>query len=287
MAFLVVFGWGGSKICYAETITLIAPPDVIKDYQSFMSGRAVETVRTYGGKHARFDVIELLLFQQALYEGGFRGDVKLIPQKNFQRIVQKVGAGQVTASGASVWRSVTDKNLEKFYISSEIVPSGKLETGFFTAQSNSSALIISSVDQLKSMSVVSNRNWTKSWAWLTSISLGQLYNHTDWPSMVKMVSSGRADIVMAPFPLNSDRRDLTLTVDGVSLLPVRGIKVVSGSSRHFIVSQNHPEGKSCFNYLKQGLEVMKSNNTIYRAFVESGVYNDETSTWKVIGRRPD
>lgn len=276
-----------SPVIYAETFIILAPPDVLDDYRLFLGGRTASDVERYDGEHVRFDVVELVLFEQALHAGGFRGELKWVPQKNFKRIVQQVSAGQATAAGNSVWQSIASKADNKFYITDPIVPAGKLETGLFTSAHNKSALAIKDLSQLSQMRIVSNRNWTKSWSWLQSIQVRQLYNHTDWPSMVKMVASNHADIVMAPFPLNADRQNLTLSVDGIPLVPVPGVKLVNGGSRHFVVSQQSVDGLRCFEYLQKGLAILSANHQIERAFVESGVYNPVTQDWAVLGVRPE
>ena len=52
----------------------LIPDDVLLDYQRFLAGRDPLAIVDFGGLHARRDVIEVLLLQQALarQEGGRR-----------------------------------------------------------------------------------------------------------------------------------------------------------------------------------------------------------------------
>jgi hypothetical protein len=46
-------------------------PDIKNDYLLFLAGRNAIDINFYGGPHARRDVAELILLQQALHLGGF------------------------------------------------------------------------------------------------------------------------------------------------------------------------------------------------------------------------
>lgn len=273
-----------TQVIQAEIVPVVVAPDVLKDYQNFVDGRQVEDIGVYGGSHARFDVIELVLLQQALKRGGFDGQLKFDPEQSLKRTLMRVADGHEVLAANSFWHSMADEYRDELFITEPVISEMSIATGFYTCASNTRALASKSLEDLKTLSFVSNSNWLKSWTWLDSLEPAQLYDYNSWPAMVRMVASQRADVVIAPF---ANTPDLSMNVGGVTLVPIVGLKLLAAGSRHYAVSKKHSQGQAVYQALQKGLTELRKDGTLSRAYQESGLFHPQVSNWQVVGVRPE
>ncbi|WP_155723911.1 hypothetical protein [Bdellovibrio bacteriovorus] len=79
--------------------------DVLADYKNFLNGRNPLSIKDFSGPYSRRDVIELILFQQALTEGGLHTPVILIPMPTYQRAIAELEKGYADATANPVWET--------------------------------------------------------------------------------------------------------------------------------------------------------------------------------------
>ena len=74
--------------------------------------------------------------------------------------------------------------------------------------------------------------------------------------------------------------DFRLEAGGLTLLPVQGLKVSLGGSRHFILSRAVQGSSTVEAALNRGLELLEQDGTLRRAYQESGAEDPRVTAWK-------
>lgn len=244
-----------------------------------MDGRQPADITNYGGPHSRRDVVELILFQQALIMGGLTADIHLMTKPSYSRIIMDLQNGDVAATGDPLWQEDLKKIKNDVFISIPLVKLGDFEAGLYTSRGNQRALQANTLAKVRDLSAVCNRNWTADWATLTQMKLRNLTHIQQWPTMVRNVALQRSDFVLAPFQPTDD---LSLHVNDMVLVPIPGIKIGLNDSRHFAISKRHPHGKTTFAALQKGLKKLMDRGVVRKAYQQSGFYNAKTRNWKRI-----
>jgi hypothetical protein len=122
---------------------------------------------------------------------------------------------------------------------------------------------------------LSNKTWLVDWRNLDRLGL-RAQHVTNWELMPKMVAAGRADFLLAPFQATPD---LGLQVGQVRLLPIPGIKIGMQGTRHYLISKAHPDGPRLQAALNSGLQVLRQQGVIRKAYVQSGFFNSTVRDW--------
>lgn len=255
--------------------TVAVPKDVLKDYSLFLDGRDPLDITDYSGPYSRRDVIEVVLFRQALALGGIkqRPTFEILP--SYSRILEELRSGRTAALGTPAWLSDLTESGDVFF-SYPLVEDGQFEAGFYTAPGNTRALKATSPAKLRQLSATCSRSWKRDWETLEAIGITNIRHVSKWENMVRLVSSQRADFLLAPFQQTDGMR---LEVNGQVLVPIHGIKAALAGSRHFAVSKAHPDGKRIFAALQAGLEAMKRQGLLCKAYQQCGFFNAATRSW--------
>ncbi|WP_034641419.1 hypothetical protein [Chitinilyticum aquatile] len=280
---LALFGALGPT-CFAEDeITILTQQDVLNDYQKFLKGRDPLGITFFGGEHSRRDVVELVLVQQALKTGGNTRPVKLVTVNNtsdsYNRYLKEVSTGTAALGGNSVWLVDLKPLSDKVYISEPSIRQGEFNAGLYTIAGNKQALAAQDKAAVQKLSAVVADSWKPDIATLESIPIKNVLKTQSWDSMVGMVAKQRADVILAPF---QPTPDLSFEAGGQKFLPIPNIKVGLQGSRHFFVSRSYPGSAQLAKALNSGLDSLRANGTIERAYKESGFFNANTTNWTKI-----
>lgn len=263
---------------HGDDINIMVTPDVLHDYKIFTKGKNPLALDNFAGEHSRRDVIELIFLQQALKIGGFIHNISFIESSSsYKRILVEVGEGRVLMSANTNW--LADVNSELCYTSEVVIADGEFEAGFYTAQSNTNAMRTRTLQDLRKLIGISNKAWTADWQALSLLNLKDLENVPKWETMVKMVNKKRVDFLLAPF---QQTKDMSLTYDGIVLVPIPNIKISLSGTRVFVVSKKHPLGAQAIQALNKGLIRMKKKGLIRKAYEQSGFLNSKVKKWKKI-----
>ena len=270
-----------SSFCYAgsHSLKLAIPKDVLIDYEKLLDGRSPLQIKNFSGTHSRRDVVEVILLMQALNLGGLTADFTFVPINSYQRILRQIESGQAVMSATTNWKSDLSGPHTKLLISLPLIRDGEFEAGLYTAPSNEAAKDAKSLSDIQKLSAVSNQGWKADWETLQDLNLNQLHSTTSWVSMVKMVNLKRVDFLLAPFQATAD---LSLSVEGMKLIPIPNVKVGLKGSRHFAISTVHPKGLETLKALNKGLQQLRQRGIIEKAYKASGFLNTQTSTWEFI-----
>lgn len=259
----------------ARLLPALIPDDVLLDYQRFLAGRDPRAVTDYGGPHARRDVIEVLLIQQALarQDGALR--LSLSPMPTSQRLQAELRSGHAACSATSYWREDFPQP-DGLLFSDPLLEEGEFEVGFYTAPGNARALAARSLQDLQPLRVLSNRSWRVDWLTLERLGFTRLQHVASWNLMPRMVQQDRADVILAPF---QPTPDLSMTVEGVRLVPVPGLKLRLRGTRHVLISATHEQGPRLRTQLNAGLAALRQQGMLRRAYEQCGFFNARVAGW--------
>jgi hypothetical protein len=201
---------------------------------------------------------------------------------NSERERAMVLSGDVTVAGTSQWDWWADENAADVYKSDVVVPNGGFEKGLYATKDRADSLTIGNQADLARYTCVTNKSWRVDWNTLTRVGFKSVQAAPNTETMFKMVQGGHADLTVQSF---SGLPDMSITVGGITLYPVKGWKVLLNGSRHYVVSKKHPLGAATFAALQKGLERMKQTDEVSRALRESGFFNVNVRDWKSIQAR--
>jgi len=271
-----------AKPVCAEEPTLESAPigivgDIHRDYIAFMGSRQVTEITQYSGPYARRDVIELVLLQQALLLGGFDKPLSLVSEVNYFRSIRNVMEGRTISTAGTVWhQDLIDLSAELF-ITPAIIKKGQFEAGLYTTPQNTQALASTELIDLRKLRVVTSRQWKPDRQTLINLGFERILYTPNWVNMARMLKAKRVDLTLAPF---ENTPDMHILVEGIELVPIKGIKVTIAGSRHWPVSRKHPQGEAFFNALNKGISIMEKAGTIERAYRECGFFHPAVANWK-------
>ncbi len=254
-------------------------PDIRADYRLFLGERKVHEVTYYGGDYARRDVIELILMQQALKLGGFEQPLRFVDEENYFRSIRNVLDGKTLTISGTIWYEDLAAQSDKLHISPPIVREGEFIVGIYTSPKNQQAQTSKTLAQLNKLKVVTSRQWKPDLTTLESLGFNNIMYTPNWVNMARMINAGRVDVTLSPFEMNPAKE---IVVEGISLVPIEGIKIAIGGSRHWPVSKTHPLGDEFYAALAKGVEQLRSEGTIERAYRECGFFHPELAEWKLL-----
>jgi len=258
---------------------LAVPQDVWDDHRSFLNGRTPQSIAFYGGPGARRDVVELVLVQQALRLGGWREGLFPLTLPTDARLLHEVAIGHAVLGGTTYWLEDLAREAPHLEASSVWVEDGAFDVGIYVRPDNHKALAVRSAQGLRALSAVSCRAWSVDWRTLSAMGLKALWHAPSWDSMPAMLVAGRADFLLAPFQPNTD---MSLTVAGVRLVPVPGLKVRLPGTRHVPLSRRAAQFEAVRDCLESGLDQLRARGVIRRAYTESGFFNPRVAGWTAV-----
>ena len=270
-----------SKADHGEhSLRIVVADDVLVDYNKFLAGRDPYEITEFDGPHSRRDVVEVVLIQQALQQGGWLGEVTLVPGGTYARMMQMIADGDADITGSSTWLRDIEHRGDLVAASSVVIPNGRFEAGFYMLADNPNRLKIRNLRSLQRLRGASNRNWKPDWQALGKLGLVDLIHVPAWELMVQFVAEGRADFLLAPFQPGPD---MELVVDGVRMLPIPGYKIALDGSRHFAVTKNTPYSGDLIVAVDQGLSELQKIGRIEQAYRQSGFFHPAVKNWTMIG----
>lgn len=263
-------------LTFAANIKVVVPTDVYKDYLKFIGNKNPLKLKEFSGEHSRRDVVELVLLQQALSEGGITDRISFIQADSYARIQAQVKSGAVLMAANTLWLTDIEAMKSNVFVTEPMIKRGEFEAGFYTISSNKKALAVKTLEELKALSVISNKAWTVDWETLSVVGFEKMINSVTWNSMVRMVKENRGDVLLSPFQYSSD---FSFESSGQKFIPIPNLKIGLMGSRHLIVSKKNPEGKRVSKGLNKGLKLLRKNGVLKKAYQGSGFFNTRVKDW--------
>jgi hypothetical protein len=264
---------------FADKLKVVVPTDVYRDYVKFVGSKNPVTIENFTGEHSRRDVVELILLQKALALGGVLEPISFIQADSYARIQAQVKSGAVLMAANTLWQTDITPMSSDVYTSEPLIAKGEFEAGFYTTPENKKALAVKTVEELKNLSVISNKAWTVDWETLSGVGFKKLINSVTWNSMVRMVKGKRGDVLLSPFQYSPD---FSFVASGQKFVPIKGLKIGLMGSRHLIVSKKNKEGERVFKALNKGVKELRKKGILKKAYEGSGFFNTRVSDWKKV-----
>lgn len=242
----------------AEGLPVLVPADVLADHES--------------QRPLRRDVAELRMLLWAVSQ-----PVRLLPMPTTARLLTELRAQRGVVGGTSFTRSDVDLGGGQLALSAALVREGEFEAGLYTLPDHPAQRETPSAHGLSRWSALCNREWRGDWAALQRLGLKDVQHVTTWPLMVRMLAARRADLVLAPF---SSSPGLAIHAEGVTLVPLPGLKVGLSGSRHFVLSAQHPEFAAFSQRLDEGIRRLHADGRLRQAYQDSGFYSPAVRQWQ-------
>ncbi len=266
-----------ASIIYADHA--IVPNDVYNSYAQFLHNRPALSITDYSGEHTRRDVVETIIWQQALSKGGYNKPVRVEGlDVSYSRAILELKHGTFPAFANTVWLEDAKDHEDKFHITDVLIPENKFYAGFYATQDRVNEIKIKDTSSLRNYKVSCNRHWTKDNQLLDHLKANCMFSNT-WEAMIEKLRDKHADIVLAPFQATDD---MSLIAYGVKLVPVPNIKTSLLGKRVFIVSKKSKNGDAIFKALNKGIKIMHEEGLIEKAYTQSGFYNKKVIDWKLL-----
>lgn len=265
---------------YAQVKTVITVDRAVyQDVLLFLDGRNPLDIDNFISPHARRDVVDFILIQQAVALGGIELDIQFISGNYDARNVRSVSQGLLLLGLDSFWLSELNKHADTVFISQPLIRCGEYHAGLYASASNEPAMAAQTLDQVQQLSFVSSSDWSSDWQTLTALNPRKLLDEKSWSSQAKLVSRGWVDVMLAPFLPDHQFR---FSGAGYDIVAIPGIKLMLQDSRHVAVSRLHPEGEKVFNALEKGLTQLRQQGEIKQAYNQAGFFNHAVDDWLLL-----
>lgn len=268
--------WGKANSPIAVKAVVIE--DVLEDYKKFLNGRNPLDIKDFSGPYSRRDVIELVLFQQALVAGGLNTPVILVPMPTYQRSIAELEKGFVDATANPIWE--TDLSETSTWKSISTVDPGQFVAGIYGKPKKIAELSNLSISQLKNRSITTSFAWESDVQALKKAGFTNIVDGGNWDRMIRMVKYDRVDFLLSSFRAE---KDLSFQVQDTKYIPLTGYKVILEGRRVWGVSKISRKSKPVIAALNKGVPLLKQKGIIEKAYRQSGFFNPQVDRWKIIG----
>ncbi|WP_353518212.1 hypothetical protein [Thalassotalea sp. SU-HH00458] len=259
---------------HAEKVTIFIRDDVFYDYEKFVDGRDILSIKNFSGKTIRRDVVDMIIAQQALKIGGFKHTFEYIPGKLNFRNTKLLEEGKLLISFDSYWLSDAKKLVNDVHISLPLINKGEYIAGIYTNPNNKAVLEIKSLEDLAQFTAVSTPRWATDWKTLQALPLKDLIHEDEWLSQARMVNLGWIDFMLMAF---HSTKDQSFTMNKIHLVPVKNIGIELKDSRHYVISKKHPLGAEAIKAINIGLQALRKEKHISRAYQQAGFFVDKNT----------
>ena len=251
------------------------PADVADDYRRFLDGRDPATITRFDGPHSRRDVVELALFQREVLRLMPQVEIELVAMDNYAQGIEQLRLGRIAALATTAWQDDLVPYADDITLSAPFIREGQFAVGLYTCATNAHALKCTTQDDLRTLRVVSNRDWSADWQTLEKLGVRHLLDVKTWRQMVYMVRSGEADVVLSPFPAHSS---LEIEFDNCVLVPIPRRIVRLGGTRHFAAAGNKI-GEQIAATVFPALAALARQGAIEAALIQCGFLNPAVEAW--------
>lgn len=220
---------------------------------------------------------EYVIFCNALKLANYSKKIKLVPFPISIRALDAVHDGEVDATGFGVWGNEASK--VNVTLSNTLLAKSEFSKGLYTRKDLSQKISKIELYKPAELIAVANQNWDNDWKALKCTGLNIL--HVDqYRQMFNLVELGRADV----FPLTfSAKADLQRSVFGISLFPIKGIKISIDDSLHFALSNRFDHSNELKYALNKGMKLLQQDGQISKVYQTLGITNPAVKSWLEIG----
>jgi hypothetical protein len=248
-------------------------------YQSYLAGRHPTDIAGFSGADMNRHVAEMWLFAVAPVLGGCGCRIDYRPygvETTNARSLADVVSGRQPSDPVAGFASDV-RYTDQIAFSDEILGADGFVVGFYTHRSRADVLGLRSADALRQLRFAVGAHWQVDRQVLARRGW-QAVPADDWPSALRQIRAGRADVILQPF---GARADLALASQGLEaeFVPVPGFRMVFGHARHFAFSIRHPDGAALMTHFNRGLAQLRRDGRLDALWRAAGLYNPQTTSW--------
>ncbi|OIQ20637.1 MAG: hypothetical protein BM556_01490 [Bacteriovorax sp. MedPE-SWde] len=263
---------------YAKKIIIGVPHDVLNKFQSFMSNREVSDIHSYRGKESNRDVVEVILLLKILNLK--KGQYTFLKVDSYNRAIKLIQSGRIDLYANTIWYGDGDRKRMQYTL--PVIRNGEFTAGIYVRE-NSPYLTDPKLN-IRNLKFLSNKAWTRDWKTLKNMKVRSVSSTTTWDSIMKMIKAKRSDAIMASFPPNNTLIRYNKDND-LSLYPVPNKRIAIEGSRHWIVSMKSKNSPGLLGKINSGIKKFRKDREFFKAFIQSGFFNERTITWKIINKK--
>jgi len=254
----------------------IAVTTLVADaFATWTHGMPVAQITNFGSPHATRGTIDLVLQLQALQAAGQTFDFELRRSADNAGAWHEVMQGYADLYGESWWDAELDS--ERLIVTSPLIRHGEFEKGIYALRTNERLLHVQSLEDLREFTGATVVSWKVDIRTLQAMRLKRIEQVFKGEHVFSAIAQGRADFTLLEFAATPD---MSVTNGGVTLVPVSGFKVPLPGSRSWAVSKRSPHARRLADALERGLQVLRSEGRIERAYRESGFFHPRVVDWK-------
>lgn len=239
----------------------------------------LEKIDRYASPHANRPTLDLVLQLQALKKGGLDFTYELVVVPNYERGKLTVVEGGADLTAETIWDSEIAEHSGVLLKTQAVIRDGEFEKGIYVLPTNSALLGVTSLEALRGFVGTTVGTWAIDVQTLEAMQLKGVEKAPKAENVFLMISKARADFTLMEF---SSTADMSNENGGVKLVPIPGYKLALKGSRSWIVSKKSPAAAEIHAALEKGVDAMRQEERIVRAFRESGFFHPKTIEWKRI-----
>lgn len=270
--FFVLFSFSFSEI----ELKIAVSNFVYNNYYSWLKENNYKEIDSFNSKYSNRQTVELIILMKALKKANPNYSFKFLKFPNYARAMYEVKAGNADLMSETIWDEEINND---FYATEEIIDKNVFEKGIYICSKNKENIKIKNLEDLKKYNCIIMKDSSMDLKIIQELSLKNTYNISKKENLFYMIKNQRGDYTFLEFTNNKDMENLYLNM---SLIPIEGIKIKIKNSKHFVVSKNIKNSKKVFNDLEKGIEILKSEGIIKKAYEKSGFLNKTVDNWKIL-----
>ena len=248
-------------------------------YEAYLAGRLPSDIAEFSGAYLNRHVAELWLFAVAPVLGGCDCRIGYRPygvETTNARSLAEVVAGRIPSDPVAGF-AADPRYAGEVAFSDEILGGDEFVVGFYTHKSRTDLLALRSADAIRRLRFAVGAHWK-----VDRQVLAERGWHAvpadDWPSALRQIRAGRADVILQPFAAQAD---LALAARGLEseFVPIPGFRATFGHARRFAFSTRHPDGSALRLAFNRGLAQLRESGRLAALWRAAGVDNPQTATW--------
>jgi hypothetical protein len=138
-------------------------------------------------------------------------------------------------------------------------------------------LQVRSLEELRERVGVTVVSWKVDLRTFAAMGLRKMEQVLKAESLFSVLAQGRADFTLLEFAATAD---MSVSHGGIKLVPVQGCKVSLPGSRSWVVARRSPHADVVAAALERGLQMLRREGRIERAFRECGFFHPRVVNWK-------
>ena len=250
---------------------------VADSFAKWTAQTPLEQITRFDSPCANRPTVDFVLQLQALLAGGLDFDYELHVVPNYERAKIEVLHGYADLTGETVWNNEIAAQADSLLSTAPVIRDGEFEKGLYVLPTNERMMQVTSLEQLREFVGATVVSWPIDVRSLEAMGLKGVEKAFKEEGIFQLLQRRRADFTLLEFAASAD---MSVTTNGIKLVPVPGYKVALSGSRSWIISKKSPHAGVLADALKRGLQALRDEGRIERAFMESGFFHPKATRWK-------